>query len=90
MTIYLTIYCPPCRVDVIFLSGDVADMPMAYGSDTSDEAVLFKGSYLEDYKTVVEMISTISDNIYSIPGNVSTTHTHTPYILLVCNRTTCL
>ncbi len=47
---------------------------MEYGSDTSDEATLFKGSYLQDYKRVVEMLSTISGNIYSIPGNVSTTH----------------
>lgn len=56
---------------MILLSGDVADMPMEYGFDTSDEANLFKSSYKDDYRIVVERLSSICSNVYSIPGNVS-------------------
>lgn len=63
---------PYYRVDLVLLSGDIADMPMDYGYDESDTAKKFKESYYEDLHKVVEAIANINDRVYYIPGNVST------------------
>ena len=58
------------RLDLILLSGDIADMPMKYGFDDSEEAMKFKESYYEDFQKVVDGLSRINKNVYYIPGNV--------------------
>lgn len=52
------------------MSGDIADMPMEYGFDTSETAEKFKVSYYDDLQKIVEAVSKINHNVYYIPGNV--------------------
>ena len=55
---------------MILVSGDIADMPMDYGFDTSSEAEKFKASYYEDMLKVLEELNKIHHILYYIPGNV--------------------
>ena len=64
------IYFPYNRLDLILLSGDIADMPMEYGFDTSETAEKFKASYYDDLQKIVEAVCKINHNVYYIPGNV--------------------
>ncbi|XP_019863786.1 PREDICTED: uncharacterized protein LOC100634094 [Amphimedon queenslandica] len=57
------------KIDIILLSGDIADMPMEYGNDTTKEALLFKGSYYQDLQQVVSNARAICDRVYYVPGN---------------------
>jgi Icc-related predicted phosphoesterase len=57
------------NLDMILVSGDIADMPMEYGFDESDEALLFKKSYYDDMLKVVDAIAKIHGRVYYIPGN---------------------
>ena len=53
-------------MDVILLSGDIANMPMDY--DLPQEET---DKYYKDMETVVNSVSSIQPNMYYIPGNVS-------------------
>lgn len=54
------------RVDVILLSGDIANMPMEY--DLPQEET---DKYYKDMEAVITSVSSIQSNMYYIPGNVS-------------------
>lgn len=54
------------RVDVILLSGDIANMPMKY--DLPQEET---DKYYKDMEAVINSVSSIQSNMYYIPGNVN-------------------
>ena len=54
------------RVDLILLSGDIANMPMKY--DLPQEET---DKYYQDMQAVINSVSSIQSNMYYIPGNVS-------------------
>ncbi len=80
------LYCEPnlihlyFSIDLLLLSGDIADMPMEYGFDDSEIAEKFKKSYYKDFEKVIQLLSKICNNIFFIPGNVRDYNNHRLYI----------
>ena len=58
----------PCRVDLVLVSGDIANMTMDVDDKASAEEVAHHHRNLEE---VVEKFTAISNKVYFIPGNVS-------------------
>ena len=55
------------KVDIILISGDIANGPMDWS--LSDEQVK---KYHHDLETVLESFTQVKNNVYFVPGNVST------------------
>jgi len=53
-------------VDLILLTGDIANMPMEYNLPQEET-----DKYYQDMQTVINSVSSIQSNMYYIPGNVS-------------------
>lgn len=56
---------------MILLSGDIANMPMEYGYDTSEEADKSRKESYKDFQELLKAVSAINEKVYYIPGNVS-------------------
>ena len=53
-------------MDLILLTGDIANMPMEYNLPQEET-----DKYYQDMQTVINSVSSIQSNMYYIPGNVS-------------------
>lgn len=56
------------RIDMVLVSGDIANMPMDIDNTATAEEVAKHHSHLEQ---VVKEFTTISTRVYYVPGNVS-------------------
>ena len=59
----------PPSVDIMLLSGDIANMPMELGADPNSPKEELE-RYRRDLQDVVAASSRICSNLYYIPGNV--------------------
>jgi len=53
-------------VDLVLLSGDIANMPMDFDLPSADVE-----KYTKDMEEMINCIANIQPNMYYIPGNVS-------------------
>ena len=53
-------------MDLVLLSGDIANMPMDFHLPSADV-----DRYTEDMEEMIRSIASIQPNMYYIPGNVS-------------------
>lgn len=64
------------RVDVVLVSGDIANKPVQYGSPNEENT-----RYHAHLEEVVQLLSSVNETLYYVPGNVSGS---------VCCRDVCL
>lgn len=58
----------PCRVDVVVLSGDLANIPMELQLTSTDEEL---AKHHQDLTRVVKQFVPLAKQVFYIPGNVS-------------------